>query len=89
MNIASIKKALNVETLDFVAQTDENGDSTPWISSWDNDTRVRVSMHNDVASVVFTSSNLFLKTEEKVSNAGIAYTQHLLCVSKANVVLSV
>lgn len=49
MTITQIKAALGISTLMMIRQKDqESGAVTPWISHWDNDLRIRVTMHEDV-----------------------------------------
>lgn len=54
MNIEQVKAAIAASTgkplptLLMVRQTTEDGASTPWVSHWDNENRIRVTMHEDV-----------------------------------------
>lgn len=79
MNIEEIKEKIDTPKLKLVRQMDEAGQPTEWLTSWDYDTRVRLSVHQDVAKVASKSENLFLKTESKVSASGKDYVSHILC----------
>ena len=86
MNLAEVKKKVNVETLPLQRVVDtKTGEVTPWLSYWDNDKRVRVSIHDDVYGVVRESTNLGIKTTIKqptkdgvVDPTRKPYTQHII-----------
>lgn len=54
MNISEIKTSIAsktgtvVTTLDFSRQKDDKGTPTEWLSSWDNDHRIRIVAHQEV-----------------------------------------
>lgn len=64
MNIAEVKAAISAKvscvigTLALVRQFDADPTdatkkvSTPWVSHWDNDHRVRVTMHEDIMAAL-------------------------------------
>lgn len=59
MNITQLKADINAKhgtkltSLNMVRQFDETGKlKQPWLSHWDNDNRVRITMHEDVLKQV-------------------------------------
>lgn len=78
MNLNEIKSALNVNVLNLKQAQDQDGQWTDWFKSWDNSSRTRIIAHRDVSEVLGTSSNLELKSENKISASGKAYTQHTI-----------
>lgn len=48
--LASIKKQLNLGSLELVTATDENGNPTDWLRHWENDSRMAVSIHKELAT---------------------------------------
>lgn len=58
MNITSVKQqiaestGIQLPTLMLSRQKDENAVPQPWLSYWDNDKRVRITMHDDVANKI-------------------------------------
>ncbi len=80
MNIQEIKAAISAKcnttigTLAMVRQFDESTDAagtvtkvaSPWVSHWDNDARIRVTMHEDIMASLKTNplkSDLAFKYE--------------------------
>lgn len=66
MNIQQIKEQTKQKTLAFVRQTAEGGEVTPWLSHWDNDSRIRVTAHEDVINQIKAKPDMLelgLKTE--------------------------
>lgn len=75
MNIQALKQSIataqgiNLPTLMLVRQKDQNTDQpTPWLSHWDNDKRVRITLHEDVAK----------KIQEEPAFNGLAYKTELV-----------
>lgn len=74
MNIQDIKSEVSTKTgavitkLNMVRQKDQNTDQPqPWLSHWDNDSRVRVTMHEDVFNQIKANplmEGLAYKTEK-------------------------
>ena len=58
MNIANVKQqiaegtGIKLPTLMLSRQLDKNKVPQPWVSHWDNDARVRITMHDDVANKI-------------------------------------
>jgi hypothetical protein len=58
MNIQALKQqiatkaGIQLPTLMLSRQKNEEGEEQPWLSHWDNDKRVRITMHDDVANKV-------------------------------------
>jgi hypothetical protein len=92
MNIQEIKAVANITgTLALVRQfaqqpSDAPADAAPipteWVSHWDNEKRVRVTMHQDVMATIKSNpsfAGLALKTE-LVPQVGerLAYTRHVV-----------
>ena len=46
------KASIKLPTLMLSRQLDENKVPQPWLSHWDNDGRVRITMHEDVAKKI-------------------------------------
>jgi len=70
MNIGEIKSELGVSTIKF----SELGE---WLVEWNGDTCI--TTHSDVASVITTSDNLFVKSVDKTDKKGNAYTLKIIC----------
>lgn len=49
MNLAQVKSKIGIYTLELTTATDENGNPTDWLRHWDNDNRIAVSLHKDLA----------------------------------------
>ena len=64
MNMQALKTAIaakagiSLPTLMLVRQVDENHVPQPWLSHWDNDSRVRITLHEDVAKAAATTPEL-------------------------------
>lgn len=71
MNIEVIKAKLGVTSLDISAQKDAAGVVDPnWVSSWDNNKRVRVTLHKEVFDKIVANKafdGLALKGPETVT----------------------
>lgn len=48
--LQEIKDKLGVEELNLYRSTDADGNPQPWLRHWDNERRVSVSIHEDLAS---------------------------------------
>lgn len=83
MNIEGIKERLDIENLKLVRNIDiTTGEPTEWLSNWNYEERIRISVHQDVAKVASKSNKLFLKpAETKISASGKEYTSIILCES--------
>ena len=89
MNFSAIKEKLGIvggldlrysRNEDGTRWADESGVPSPWLSTMNNDSRVRISVHEDTVKVIQASpdlSNFGIKTESKVGAKG-AYTQHYI-----------
>lgn len=92
MNIKQIKAELQAKTsvpfpnLTMVRQYDENEVKQPWLSHWDNDNRIRVTMHEEVFAVIVadpSKNDLALKREEiPATQERAAYTRFVVIVPK-------
>ena len=60
MTIQDIKKEFGFTTLSMVRQFSKDGVKQEWLSHWDNDRRIRVSMHQNVFEII--NSNLQTET---------------------------
>ena len=81
MNIAQVKAALGLESLPLTRQLDVNGKETAFLSFWNNTTRTRVLIHDDVLAVVRTSQDMTIKTSQKASKeSGELYTEHFIII---------
>lgn len=67
MNINEIKGKLGLQSLSMVRQMDKATQAPqPWLSHWDNENRVRVTMHEDIFNLLKADKNtggLAYKTE--------------------------
>jgi len=74
MNIQQIKEAIaanmsiQLPNLVMVRQFNEQKEPQPWLSHWDNDHRVRVTMHEDV----------FNQIKADPSKAGLAFKKEVV-----------
>lgn len=93
MNINQIKAYIGEESLTLVRQKDLNGTDTPWVSSWNNKKRVRVTMHDDVLKVAKDPSFNKLAVKEELvpakpaqgdKPARAAYTRYVV-ITPANI----
>lgn len=76
----SVKTGSDIKTLMLVRQKEEaTGNDTPWVAHWDNDNRVRISMHDDVLAKLQENKerkDLAYKLEEVVAEGDRkAYTR--------------
>jgi len=89
MNIQSLKQAIaaetgaNLTTLMMSQQVDKStGEAQPWASHWDNDKRVRVTMHMDLFADLKnnpTQDGLAVKKEVvKATDTRAAYTRYVI-----------
>jgi len=58
MTIAQIKAQINQPYLNMEQQTNELKVPQPWYSHWDNDNRVRVTMHAEVYNAILNNREL-------------------------------
>ena len=76
------KAGINLPTLMLVRQKDAAGVSQPWLSHWDNDKRVRITLHEDTAKAVQADPNLdklAFKSEVVAAHENVAeYTRFVI-----------
>lgn len=92
MNIQQIKLEVSSKTgkalpvLTMVRQLAEDKSSTPWLSHWDNDNRIRVSMHEDIFNQLKANpafDGLAVKKQDVVATADrAAYTRFVVITPK-------
>lgn len=94
MNIQQIKAAIaanmgiSLPNLTMVRQFNEAKEPQPWVSHWDNDHRVRITMHEDVLKQV--QANLdkpglaFKKEVVEATQTRAAYTRFVI-ITPANI----
>lgn len=92
MNIQEVKTQIGLgnKTLMFVRQMDqENKDTqTPWVSAWDNDTRIRVTMHENILAQLKNNpqfAGLALKKEVVAAHADVAEYIRYVLITPLNV----
>ena len=74
MNIQQIKEAIalnmgiKLPNIILVRQYDEDKEPQPWVSHWDNDNRVRITMHDEV----------YLRIKADVTKPGLAFKKQVL-----------
>lgn len=82
MNISQVKTKLGVSILSFTQGKNEDGTPSPWVSSWDNESRVRIAMPNEVLDKLKADkdrSDLQLLYKDMVStSSGEAYKLHII-----------
>lgn len=92
MNITQIKSHLGTTTLNFVRTKTKEGQDTPWLSAWLNDTRTQVVIHEDMKAILAdkTVDNLdFKNLGEKEGPKGPYTTVVIVQYSNADVELTV
>ena len=73
MNMPNLKLAIasatgiNLPTLMLSRQLDVNQQPQPWLSHWDNEKRVRIVMHEDVAKAITPELDTLAYKMEKVA----------------------
>lgn len=86
MNIAQIKTQIGQPILNMARQLDEQEVPQPWVSHWDNDNRVRVTMHDDVFNTILADKlfdKLAYKKEVVLANEKRAeYTRYVVITPK-------
>lgn len=86
MTIDEIKKQLGLVVLNMVRQFDEQGNKTVWVSHWDNDRRIGVTMHESVMGVIKVDRSLDIldMTATKViaKQSGKEYTRYVVTLKK-------
>lgn len=94
MNIQQIKAAINskhnsnITTLMMVQQKDQAGVLQPWVSYWDNDSRIRVTIHldtfNDLKANPTQDGLAFKEQLVPAKDDRAAYTRYVV-IKPANV----
>lgn len=80
MNIQDIKVAIaanagiTITKLDLSTQLDEQKQPTEWVAYWDNDKRVRITMHQEVMEQI--------KADPKME--GLAFKKEVMVPADAN-----
>lgn len=97
MNIQSVKQqiaakaGIQLPTLMLSRQKNEAGEEQPWLSHWDNEKRVRITMHDDVANTIKgdpTFDGLAFKEEVvAATNERAAYTRFVV-ITPTSVVMT-
>lgn len=93
MNIQHIKAAIakqrnaNIPTLTMVRQLDQQTQAPqPWLSHWDDETRTRITMHEDVFQQIKSNpekADLAFKVEEvPATQTRAAYTRYVVITPK-------
>jgi len=97
MNIQLIKSQIAAKagialpTLMLSRQKDESGTEQPWLSHWDNDKRVRITMHDDVANKIKATPDfdgLAFKEEVVPANAERAAYTRFVVITPTSVVMT-
>lgn len=78
----SQREGINLQTLMLVRQLNEQNEPQPWLAHWDNDKRVRVIFHEEVAQKIKaepTMNNLAFKYEEvPATDTRAAYKRYVV-----------
>jgi hypothetical protein len=97
MNIQEVKATIGKEmgfqlsTLMLSQQKDEAGAVQPWLSHWDNTTRTRVVLHEEVATVIAaepTLNKLALKKEVVKEHENVAEYTRFVVIIPTSVVMT-
>ncbi len=84
MTIDDIKAGLNQPVLKMARQLDENKEKTKWLSHWDGENRIRVTMHEDIGNRIKANKELDtleMKEEKVISRqTGIQYTRYIVFI---------
>ena len=82
MTLAEIKSELGITNLELNKSLDQNKVWTKWWRQWKNDSRVQISIHNDVVTAIEKNpsiTNLGIKTETRTSEtSGMEYTNKII-----------
>ena len=78
MTLQEIKGQLGIAALELNTATDKDENPTEWMRHWDNENRVAISIHSELASELQADSNitsLGLQKETRTGDKGdyIAY----------------
>lgn len=76
--LAQIKSKLGINQLELRTAQDLNGNNTDWFRHWDNDNRIAISIHKDLAKELQSNpalTSLSLQTESRAGEQG-PYTAH-------------
>lgn len=94
MNIEQIKSAIaanmgvSLPNLIMVRQFNEDKVPQPWLSHWDNDHRIRVTMHEDVFNQIKADTSkaglAFKKEVVEATSERAAYTRFVV-ITPANI----
>lgn len=71
--LAQIKSKLGISQLELTTANDSTGAPTQWLRHWDNDNRVAVSIHKDLAKELKSNpsiTSLAVQTEQKNGEQG-------------------
>lgn len=71
-NIIKIKDKLGLKVLNMQRQFEKNGNVTPWVSHWDKEKRVRVTMHEIVMKKIAENKNI----------GNLTLTKHIILKNK-------
>lgn len=95
MNITNLKLAIaaangmTLPTLMLVRQKDQTSElPTPWLSHWDNDKRVRISLHEDVAKKIKETPDfdgLSFKTEKVAEHGEVKEYTRVIIINPTSV----
>lgn len=86
MTIDEIKSQLGLVSLLMIRQFDEEGNKTEWVSHWDNDRRIRVSMHQSVMEAIKVDRSidtLDINSAKVIAKkSGKEYTRYVVVIDK-------
>lgn len=81
MTIKEIKKVIGVKSLEFKYSFDEEGVQTEWLTTWDDEKRLRVVAHQDVIEAIKEDSQYLNVKDKEIKvgkESGKQYTQYTL-----------
>ncbi len=86
MTIEEIKSRVGFSALNLSYSVDAQGNKTEWLTDWDNERRVRITIHEDTVKAIKKNpkmTNLAIQTEGKESQeSGLPYTMHRVIMFK-------
>ncbi len=97
MNINNLKLAIaaatgiSLPTLMLSRQIDLNNVEQPWLSHWDNEKRVRITMHEDVANSIKanpTMETLAYKIEQVAEHEAVKPYTRVVVITPSSVIMT-
>jgi hypothetical protein len=65
LNIDGVKKSMGIPMLNMIRQLDHHGNKTCWLSHWEKEKRIRVTMHETVMKAIQADRSTILTLERQ------------------------